>query len=356
MKRIIVFYILIPFVYAVSCTSDKGREVPEEYLSGAVMKTGDIIGFSLEDVTDTSLVMKTMAEDSFMAVYEVCGDTVSLRHEFAKKGRGPHEFISITSKMRDGSVMDIMNSGSYGDLMTMQMIDLNDLGTEKSASDLWQSEDLSWMENFYFGGDFVRKDDGSYYFLGDKFGTENLISRVNIRMGKYESLDYWIEDKYEGPVLPKQSVYLVNAHLYLNGDKLLYVCGENRYAEILTISSDEIVARNIIYGDCPIYSAAPDGLNYRILAGNHRGIRSCVTDKYIYLRPDVSDERMRSYKGYPWYYNDEIYVFDWDGNLQKKYITDTPFHTLKVTDDDRFLYTITKDIETEEPIIMRYEI
>ena len=353
MKRSIIFRFLVAVLCAAGCTSEKVADVPECHLTGTVMKTDEIIGTSLQEVTDTSLVA-IQYDQECMSLYEIEGDSLKLRRQFAYKGRGPHEFIFMTVKMRKDGVLDVINSGSYGDLMSLQSVSIEDLWEGKPMSEMWEESDLSWMENFFFGGDFTLAEDGRYYFLGDNFGTANLITAVDLRDRKREGLGYWIEDKYEGPVLPKQGIYLANSGIFSHGDKLLYVCGENRYAELLTVSSGAITERKVLYGDHPIYSAAPDGLNYRLLPENHRGIRACVTDSLIYLRLDESDVRMLPYKGYSWYYGDEIEVYDWAGNHLKRYITDRPFHTMKVSEGDSLLYTVTKDLETEEPIIMRY--
>ena len=354
MKRMKIYQLFVLVFCMTGCTSEKTADVPEYHLAGIEMKSDEILGTSLEEVTDTSLATIQYGQE-YMSLYEIEGDSLKLRRKFAYKGRGPNEFIFMTVKMRRDGVMDLINSGSYGDLMTMQSVSIKDLWAGKPLSEVWKKTDLSWMENFFFGNDFTLAEDGTYYFLGDKFGTANLITAVDLQSEKSTGLGYWIEDKYDGPVLPKQGIYLANSSIFSNGDKILYVCGENRYAELLTVSSGEITDRKVLYDDHPIYSAAPDGLNYRLLPDNHRGIRACVTDSLIYFRLDVSDVRMLPYKGYSWYYGDEIEVFDWDGNYLKKYITDRPFHTMKVSEGDSLLYTVTKDLETEEPIIMRYE-
>ena len=62
----------------------------------------------------------------------------------------------------------------------------------------------------------------------------------------------------------------------------------------------------------------------------------------------------RKYKGYPGYYYDEIEVYDWDGNFVRNYQTAQPFMTMSVTDDDSTLYTISVDLDTMEPEIVKY--
>ena len=56
MKRSIIFRFLVAVLCAAGCTSEKVADVPECHLTGTVMKTNEIIGTSLQEVTDTSLV------------------------------------------------------------------------------------------------------------------------------------------------------------------------------------------------------------------------------------------------------------------------------------------------------------
>ena len=106
-------------LYGLLREAEKVADVPECHLTGTVMKTNEIIGTSLQEVTDTSLVA-IQYDQECMSLYEIEGDSLKLRRQFAYKGRGPHEFIFMTVKMRKDGVLDVINSGSYGDLMSLQ--------------------------------------------------------------------------------------------------------------------------------------------------------------------------------------------------------------------------------------------
>ena len=61
-------------------------------------------------------------------------------------------------------------------------------------------------------------------------------------------------------------------------------------------------------------------------------------------------------QGYSSTYTDEIEVYDWNGKFIDNYETDRPFFTFAVSPDNRFLYTLSKDLDTEERIVMRYDL
>lgn len=62
------------------------------------------------------------------------------------------------------------------------------------------------------------------------------------------------------------------------------------------------------------------------------------------------------YKGYPPYFEDEIEVYDWDGKYLHSYVTDIPFDSFYVSDDDKFLYVVTQDNETLLSEVYRYNL
>jgi hypothetical protein len=84
-----------------------------------------------------------------------------------------------------------------------------------------------------------------------------------------------------------------------------------------------------------------------------------VTDSLIYTRPiQYSLDMLRSgasYKGYGLNYNENIYVFDWNGKLIKKYELDTPIYSFVVDEKNKTIYAETDDLDTGDSIIRKYE-
>lgn len=65
---------------------------------------------------------------------------------------------------------------------------------------------------------------------------------------------------------------------------------------------------------------------------------------------------IKPYKEYPYYYNDEILVFDWEGNKVKKYVLDIPFEFFVIDEKDERMYTETVDLNMGEDLLRSYRL
>ncbi len=103
-----------------------------------------------------------------------------------------------------------------------------------------------------------------------------------------------------------------------------------------------------------------DGLNRSYQNDCLRGMQVRVTNRYIYIQLmplTKGDVRKRVlYKEYPNYCNDELLVFNWDGVLVKKYILDIPIYSYVVDLKDQYLYGISVDLKSDNPIFKCYHL
>ena len=92
------------------------------------------------------------------------------------------------------------------------------------------------------------------------------------------------------------------------------------------------------------------------------GINVFTTSTFIFVHlKTYQDEEglqqsISDFKGYPYYYNDELEVYDWNGNFLRNYQTIIPFYDFFVTEDHKTLFTISQDLNTYEPIMVKYEL
>lgn len=332
-----------------------GKKEVTDHIKGEVLAVDMLMGNSFIGMKDDMLAMKSYDKDSMAVVYRICGDSLHCERHFGVKGRGPFEFdMAVFSQEVDSLyVIDEVQFG--GELMSMRSIDFRHPDRAYDYR-LWKEDDLQWMNPFHFGDGFVSLGGQKFLFLGSRYDTEELLTKVDIGKKETHPLGYWIEDDYEGPVLPKQSAYLSNSKLHKHGNRILFACGEGRYLELFDIEGDSIARRIPIYDIRPDYEAAEDKLNYAMHYENLRGMRVCTTDRYIYVHLNVYTHEMKPYKGYPFYYFDELEVYDWDGRFICNYQTDVPFCDMIVSENDETIYVYTQDIETKEPVIMRYSL
>ena len=195
---------------------------------------------------------------------------------------------------------------------------------------------------------------------GGRYRTKDILTVVNINNPTETTpLDFWPNDGFDDDnINVKQFVYRSNARLFKNKslNKYLYVCAEGKYVELFNIVDNKITNRNAICELYPKYKAREDRLNYQILGNNNpnRGFSASVSNKYIYLMPynEYNDNK----EGYPWYYKNIMDVFDWDGNFIKRYKLDVPCTVFFIDGENDQLYTITEDMNTEESMLLRYNL
>ena len=113
-----------------------------------------------------------------------------------------------------------------------------------------------------------------------------------------------------------------------------------------------------LYDEFPEYVEGTryDGDYHR--TSEHTGISFVSTDKFIYAcvnRHKESDMGMNTtYNGYPYYYQDRIDVYTWSGDYVHSFHTDIPFMRYAVSDSDNYLFILTIDVDSGEPLLIRY--
>ena len=132
-----------------------------------------------------------------------------------------------------------------------------------------------------------------------------------------------------------------------------------QYVEIFRIEQNQIVPVSKLFDLYPQYEVANDGLNVRYSRDNMRGLDICVTSEFIYVMPDrgTMEEYVRNIQNSDSYnYTDEIFVYDWNGVLRKRFKLDYDILTLLVDKDNHFLYGQSIDKETSDEYIVRFEL
>ena len=351
MKRIL--YVIYIGLTVIGCRQEQqDKKSVTDHISGESLSCKALVGSAFVCLHDNMVIMKSFSKDSVAVIYQERADSLHYVKHIGIRGRGPYEFIDAIFSY-DSDSLYILNESSSGNMLHLRAMGMADMGQIDNYK-LWKEYKLDWMEGFMSGDSFVPLDGQKFLFLGDKWGEQNLISLVDLKNNELVPLNYWIEDDYDGPVIPKQSIYMINSSIIRNGNKILFACGEGRYLEILELHNGEITGRTPIYTITPKYEPDKDGLNYKIKYDNYRGMQVCTTDKYIYAFLRVWTPERKPYKGYPWYCFDEVEVYDWNGNFIKNYQTDIPFYDMIVSNDDKTLYTLTQDNDTKEAVIHKY--
>ena len=329
------------------------RKPVTDYISGQVLYSRDLIGDTFIGITGDTVLMEFYKADNICGIFKVEGDSLVKINEVLYRGRGPNEFLTPMLKISGDSLYAVDRNGrGPGKICRMSLGDLSVMGNNHAS---WEGSDLTWSNPMKSGSDFQPLGEGRILLTGDVYGAMNILSVLDVRERKRTQVGYWIKDGYTGPVIPKQSIYTAGASLSRKGDRILYVCGEGRYMELLDLRDGKIVDRKAIYSEYPKY-ADIDGLNFGADIKGNRGMKVYATSDYIYAMLYGSLDYSKTYKGYPCYFFDEVEVYDWEGNFVRNYRTSQPFMTFAVADDDSALYTLSMDLDTSEPQMVKYDL
>ena len=211
-----------------------------------------------------------------------------------------------------------------------------------------ERNDISWIKPF-FSDSFVHIGDGRYLVSGGRTGTESILSVIDISRKTVEALNFWPEDGYGGNnIFGKQISYCGNSCIAANGNKIMYAAPYGLYLDIMTVDGGEIIKHNVIYDDLPDLTDS-DKSGFGIIPDSeHHGIKAMATSNYIYA-VRLGNVLQEGSGSVPPGFNNAIEVFDWDGNLLRRYITDRPFVLFSAAADDSSLITYgLSDEETQE--------
>lgn len=352
------FIFLFLFLF-VGCRSQQSGNENVESLEGTMMVADSLFeGSYFYDLEDDCLIMRSYNRDSLIQILEVDDTQLKTLRSMVSKGQGPYDVNSFKISVQD-SIIVLLDFGSSIqksfsiDYKSEQVLNVN----RYKKNPL--SEDLKRL--YTFGpSDFVSVGDSCFLVLGGRQGYEEFISMYSLNSEKILPLAYWPDDGFHGDVRIKQSVYL--------GTSRLFKCkGRNRFlyqssiGQVLALFDvDENGMKNLYHISCnyPRYEIRKDGLNYKILYPTEESMQryyAAVSDNYIYIKVSPNNQQ-KDYKNYPFYYGDYVMVYDWNGNKVKDFVTDRPFNSFVISDNDEYLYTELNDLETGEERIYRYDL
>lgn len=356
-KYICFIACLISFFFLTSScrntAQDNNRKVVTSTLIGQVLPVKDFAGSTIIGCKDGYLLFSTVRDTSRLVIYKDDGDSLRFAAGAINKGRGPQEFIYVDYSISDDTLY-VSNSSPAG----MSEIWGIPLGDIPKIGDFSRWKRYKWTgKDIMTGLSFAKYRSGEFVVAGAYADTPHYLSKLNFQKQELHSYDIWPDDSTKVPLHSKQMVYM-QSKLCSNNGRLLYSCLEGRYMFITKIGEKSLGKPTIIYSHLPVYESAP-GENVSYKDECEYGIFPYTTSKYIYAQLERSRKEIlasEEYKGYPWLFMDEIEVYDWNGKFIANFSTDKPFDSFVVSQDDKYIYTLTTDIKTQEPIVMKYEL
>jgi hypothetical protein len=363
----IISLIFISILVFVACAKHKSIEQlkweeikekqPETVLQSTVLKHSNILWSELISgfVNDSLFLTECWQCDTMLFLYKIKNDSIFELKYFGKKGNGPNELIHW-----DVSI-DINKETVYGYDRTGGKIKAYKFNIENLLSESLSKKDYERLVFPYSTAQYYSKiapfGQNAFLALGGDIEHNGFITYFDLQADTLWNTDIsFPDDKSNNDDIIKHGVYASDGGLLNRPSKnqFFYHCGKGWYAEIITINDDASHDRKVLATDYPLYGAAKDGLNPAFDYNTQMGINvAAVSENRIYfmIQPETLREFLyekRDNKGYPSYYDDIVYIFDWEGNFINKYQLDRPVLLFKVDKHDTFILAATQNIKDGE--------
>lgn len=303
-----------------------------------------------------TLISSSYAQDRTYCISVFRNDSLVTLGSIFPIGNGDGEYNIVKHSNNSISGLNIIDMvGNYSAMRRYEHYDIGNILT--GLCETSNAHNIPEIQAFrYVTDNFININDSLILINGSTYDDlDHIFSTINTINGKITPLEFWPEDNFKGPLLPKHSVYTDNAKILASRDKYLYKCGEERYAFIFTIKGDKVNVEKVLFHDLPDFEGSSDGLNYTIRKRSCNRIECDVTDQFIYILlinknydGEIATNWTQTTSG------NEVRVFDWAGNLKKILYLDNVGSNLKVSDDNSLLYLFSDNFQNGDHQVFTY--
>lgn len=284
------------------------------------------------------------------------GDSVQTVGLVFSRGAGPGEYDEISLAYSSQKDMYVLNYSSEGN----KLLSLTKFLQKKYvAGDFKTGEkyNLINLPAIRFGSDnFIILSDSTFLVSGAPYNQiGHIFSIINYKKCTLKTLDFWPTDGHRGDSLAKHSVYTDNCKIFKSKNKLLYLCGWERYAFIFEIDGNKVNIKKELFSKKLEYKEIADG-NYQPLKINE-SLGMDTNEEAIYalmIEKNIEGKKTKNYMESQ--FGNEIQVYDWNGNLKRRIMLDKVGRCIKVSNDNKILYLFTENPKTKKEQIWKYEL
>jgi len=353
-KIIGVFISVFILIFIFGCNR-KDTTPSVSNLKGKTLLCENFNGLSFIGMNDSNIVIRSYT-DTLFEIYKINGEKIEMIKRFGLKGNGPSEY-NIFATYFDNLRSDLYVLENNGKLTHGSVININnkDITNEKT----WTKIDFKGMKPFYSGFSFIPESKDSFLIIGAVSNSKNFLSRISISDKSITPIDYWVKNKYAPDNnYITQRIYIDNANISINKTKhkFLYSGGNGKVVYIFNLKGNKVDSLIKIYDEVKVHKTA-DGINYQFPQKVNWDLFTKTTDKYVYIRLykyEKNNGNIDDYKGYPYYYSDNLKIYDWNGRHIVDINFDTPFYDFIVDKNNKFILTLTNDLKTKETIVRKY--
>lgn len=296
-------------------------------------------------------------QDRSLYAYQLKNDTLHYIDKVTQRGNGPLEMPgdSYIHKLPNNNLL--ITSDGYNPkcflLRDGDMSKITNLG-------LWEVINFPNKGNAIMANRAFPLNDSRIFLktIGD-IATPFAFYNTNDSVVTFFSFPY-PEIDIETSNAQKSIIHVGEICKHPSKNRILNTLQEGSYARILDVDGNNIKHVAYIYNELPQYEPDQDGANIHP-KDNKRGF-SCiaVTEKYIYIEKSdffFSDKKNDNINnGYPLWFDNKIYVFDWEGNPVRKYNLDKYISSFVVDSNDKFIYGQTMDPTNGICTLVKYKL
>lgn len=321
------------------------ENVPVFSLNGTWLESDSLLYTSniypLENGYFASIIYRL---EDLLHIYQIQENNITHISSAIKQGNGPFEMgvpcLAYDKKNKELILSDLNTRNTL-------IVDASD-PTSINKIEKWERSNMFSVHTSFFLDRILIQPDSSFLLLGAQHGIKSFIALMDRKKSTIQPLyGFWPEDDYKGSIIVKQNEYQSNAILQKrpSSNRYFYTSENGWYAEFFSIQDSQIINRKTLFPIYPAYKTN-DGLNRSHLPHCRMGMRVHSNDSHIYisLNPPTFEQWLANREvGYN--YNNEILIYNWEGDLKQILQLDVPVNRFFVDEKEKNLYGIALDGE-----------
>lgn len=352
----LILFGLLCFSCTVNNKDSKTIELSAQFLQSDSLITSAGVLCSFND----TLILRANHQDFLYHKYKIYGDSIKQIGKLVKRGNGPNELLMDNGEMVNKHTRRIMAYESNS-CQALEVIDQDSIVEYRAINAFKQPNQIFIMRGAY------RNDSNLLACLINTRSQDTWFGNLNINSGQLTLLHgFNPDDGFTEPIITKQWLYNSGARIKKHpiNDWYAYTCDEGLYLEIFKIIDSQIVGRKILLDLYPQYHVDTDGISPTGFPGSQlMGMQIDVTEKAIYVtfsdmthddfRALASGQKVKklSKPGMEDGMDNNLYIFDWEGNLIQTYELSHPIANIAASESDKEIYGITEDEDGEFRVV-----
>jgi hypothetical protein len=360
-KVFIVCSVILCFC-GTSCKTinDSDNDALNEIIGKSISVAGDIADARILNISGKTLYFNHQSSSPMLSKYKIIGDSIKLIDNLISKGNGPYELGSLLVYSASPNGNDFY----FNDLNLRKFIHYNGLNDSIAIHKFMRDGEPVSLLRFAVG-----HPRGALFTCVSRTNrvAPGIVGLVSAKDSTFIALKGVGTEDMNNIPLGHQFHFATNSQVFVQpgGSKCLFVSNTGLYAEVFEITGDQATNKKILVNNVPSYTLDDHGLYVTASDDLKCGFKVSVTSDRIYLAPlrQTYNEWVANkikndpkFSGIAQGYNfvDEVWEYDWKGNIITKYRLYPGVSSFQVTNNG-VLWGTSED-ENYDTTLMRYQL